>query len=255
MNSGTVPDHATKASATSHATPVVFVVDDDVSMRESLKLLIRFAGWAPETFEAAQEFLSRPRVLVPSCLILHVALLGLKGLRPSAIAMQRQGCANNGHSPTAWRTGQIDPLLPFLVALGTEGMRTITASSRCSARLRSRRLGDGPHRPEWGEARLRGAPREGLESAPKRTPRRLVQLLALGMPSAGKSLRRSPGLIPRAGSWPPSRAYEGRLGKDRSRLPKPASIARGNALHHSKRKCPIGYLQFDGDVPAAGRRR
>ena len=86
----------------------------------------------------------------------------------------------------AERTGQIDPLLPFLVALGTEGMRTITASSRCSARLRSRRLGDGPHRSEWAEARLRGAPREGLESAPKRTPRRLVQLLALGMPSAGK---------------------------------------------------------------------
>jgi FixJ family two-component response regulator len=103
MNSGTVPDHATKASATSHATPAVFVVDDDVSMRESLKLLIRFAGWAPETFEAAQEFLSRPRVLVPSCLILDVALLGLNGLRPSAIAMQRQGCANNDHVWTAPR--------------------------------------------------------------------------------------------------------------------------------------------------------
>ena len=80
MSSGTAPDHATKASATSHATPVVFVVDDDVSVREALELLIGFAGWRPETFESAQEFLSRPRVLIPSCLILDVALPGLNGL-------------------------------------------------------------------------------------------------------------------------------------------------------------------------------
>jgi FixJ family two-component response regulator len=80
MNSGTAPDHATKASATSHETPVVFVVDDDVSVREALESLIRFAGWRPETFESGQKFLSRPRVLVPSCLILDVALPGLNGL-------------------------------------------------------------------------------------------------------------------------------------------------------------------------------
>jgi FixJ family two-component response regulator len=80
MNSGAAPDRATKASATSDATPVVFVVDDDVSVREALELLIRFAGWQPETFESAHEFLSRPRVLVPSCLILDVALPGLSGL-------------------------------------------------------------------------------------------------------------------------------------------------------------------------------
>ena len=46
----------------SHATPIVFVVDDDVSVRESLELLIRCAGWQPETFASAQEFLARPRV-------------------------------------------------------------------------------------------------------------------------------------------------------------------------------------------------
>ena len=80
MNSGTAPDHATKASAMSHETPVVFVVDDDVSVREALELLIRFAGWQPETFASGQKFLSRPRVLVPSCLILDVALPGLNGL-------------------------------------------------------------------------------------------------------------------------------------------------------------------------------
>jgi FixJ family two-component response regulator len=80
MHSGTAPHHATKASATSEATPVVFVVDDDISVREALESLIRFAGWQPETFESAQKFLSRPRVLVPSCLILDVALPGLNGL-------------------------------------------------------------------------------------------------------------------------------------------------------------------------------
>jgi len=58
----------------------VFVVDDDISVRESLELLICNAGWQPETFASAQEFLSRPRVLAPSCLILDVALPDLNGL-------------------------------------------------------------------------------------------------------------------------------------------------------------------------------
>jgi FixJ family two-component response regulator len=58
----------------------VFVVDDDVSVRESLELLIRCEGWQPETFASAQEFLTRPRVLVPSCLVLDVSLPGLNGL-------------------------------------------------------------------------------------------------------------------------------------------------------------------------------
>jgi FixJ family two-component response regulator len=64
----------------SHATPVVFVVDDDVSVRESLELLISCAGWRPETFSSAQEFLEHPRALVASCLILDVSLPGLNGL-------------------------------------------------------------------------------------------------------------------------------------------------------------------------------
>ncbi|MGA3091013.1 MAG: response regulator [Terriglobales bacterium] len=58
----------------------MFVVDDDVSVRESLELLIRCEGWRPETFASAQEFLNRPRPLVPSCLVLDVSLPGLNGL-------------------------------------------------------------------------------------------------------------------------------------------------------------------------------
>jgi len=64
----------------SHATPVVFVVDDDVSVRESLELLVRCAGWQPEIFASAREFLAHPRVLVPSCMVLDVSLPDLNGL-------------------------------------------------------------------------------------------------------------------------------------------------------------------------------
>jgi FixJ family two-component response regulator len=59
---------------------VVFVVDDDVSVRESLELLIRSAGWQPELFESAQEFLARPPVPVPNCLVLDVNLPDLNGI-------------------------------------------------------------------------------------------------------------------------------------------------------------------------------
>src|SRR6185295_16640759 len=61
-------------------TSIVFVVDDDVSVRESMELLIRAAGWQPETFPSAQAFLSRPRPTVPCCLVLDVTLPGLSGL-------------------------------------------------------------------------------------------------------------------------------------------------------------------------------
>ena len=64
----------------SDVTPIVFVVDDDISVRESLESLIRCEGWQPETFASAQEFLNYPRVLVPNCLVLDVSLPGLNGL-------------------------------------------------------------------------------------------------------------------------------------------------------------------------------
>jgi len=64
----------------SHATPIVFVVDDDISVRTSLELLIDSAGWQSETFPSAQAFLRRPRVAAPSCLVLDVSLPDLDGL-------------------------------------------------------------------------------------------------------------------------------------------------------------------------------
>jgi FixJ family two-component response regulator len=60
--------------------PVVYVVDDDVSVRESLELLIKREGWRPEMFASAQEFLTHVREVVPSCLVLDVSLPGINGL-------------------------------------------------------------------------------------------------------------------------------------------------------------------------------
>ena len=71
---------AQNPSSVSHAAPIVFVVDDDAAVRESLESLICGAAWHAETFSSAEEFLSRPRVLSPSCLVLDVALPDLNGL-------------------------------------------------------------------------------------------------------------------------------------------------------------------------------
>jgi FixJ family two-component response regulator len=74
----------------SSVTPIVFIVDDDVSVRESLELLVRNEKWKPETFASAQEFLDCPRVFAPSCLVLDISLPGLNGLElQKRIAVER----------------------------------------------------------------------------------------------------------------------------------------------------------------------
>ena len=80
MNATRTRNDEARPSSMSHTTPIVFVVDDDISVRESLELLIRCGGWQPETFASAQEFLSRPRILAPSCLVLDIGLPDLNGL-------------------------------------------------------------------------------------------------------------------------------------------------------------------------------
>src|SRR5882757_5950436 len=79
MRSSGAPDLAS-SPAMSRAKPIVFVVDDDISVRESLEGLIGSEGWQVETFASAQEFLARPRALAPSCLVLDVTLPDLSGL-------------------------------------------------------------------------------------------------------------------------------------------------------------------------------
>jgi FixJ family two-component response regulator len=87
----------------SHVTPIVFVVDDDVSVRESLESLIRFEGWQPETFASAQEFLSHPRSVAPSCLVLDVTLPDLSGLD-----LQKRVAGDRNDMPIIFITGHGD---------------------------------------------------------------------------------------------------------------------------------------------------
>ena len=81
---------------------IVFVVDDDVSVRESLELLIRNEGWQPRLFDSAQRFLDCPRATVPSCLVLDVTLPGVNGLE-----LQKQ-LADRTDMPIIFITGYGD---------------------------------------------------------------------------------------------------------------------------------------------------
>lgn len=85
------------------ATPMVFIVDDDVSVRESLESLIRFAGWQPETYASAREFLTRRRADVPGCLVLDVSLPDLNGLD-----LQKRIAADRADLPIIFITGYGD---------------------------------------------------------------------------------------------------------------------------------------------------
>jgi FixJ family two-component response regulator len=96
-------DRAPRLPSLSLAEPIVFVVDDDVSVRESLKLLIYSMGWRPETFASAQEFLVRPPPGTPSCLVLDVFLPGLNGLD-----LQERIAADRADMPIIFVTGHGD---------------------------------------------------------------------------------------------------------------------------------------------------
>ena len=113
LGSGTVPrvPYTVMSAAASRSIevltmpdvpPIIFVVDDDLSVRESLELLIKSAGWQPELFVSAQEFLSRPRPSVPCCLVLDVTLPGLSGLE-----LQKQ-LAERTDMPIIFITGHGD---------------------------------------------------------------------------------------------------------------------------------------------------
>jgi len=91
------------AAAKSQPKPIVFVVDDDVSVRESLELMIKFAGWQPETFASAGEFLARPRTSLPSCLVLDISLPDLNGLE-----LQKMIASERTDMPIIFITGHGD---------------------------------------------------------------------------------------------------------------------------------------------------
>jgi FixJ family two-component response regulator len=92
-----------RSSSMAVVTPIVFVVDDDISVRESLEALIADAGWRPELFPSAQEFLARPRPPCPSCLVLDVGLPDLNGLE-----LQKRIAGDRTGMPIIFITGRGD---------------------------------------------------------------------------------------------------------------------------------------------------
>lgn len=104
MNASNTEVSGVKAlSVAAGSTSIVFVVDDDVSVRESLELLIADAGWRVELFASAGEFLARPRPSGASCLILDVNLPDLSGLE-----VQRRIATNHSATPIIFITGYGD---------------------------------------------------------------------------------------------------------------------------------------------------
>lgn len=87
----------------SHAVSIVYVVDDDISVRESLELLIRSEGWQPLIFPSAQHFLSHPRTRVSSCLVLDISMPGLNGLE-----LQKRIALEHPDLPIIFITGHGD---------------------------------------------------------------------------------------------------------------------------------------------------
>jgi FixJ family two-component response regulator len=94
---------ASQQSVASPSTPVVFVVDDDPSLREWLEALIRCEGWQVETFASAQEFLARPTTERPSCLVLDVSLPDLSGLD-----LQKHVAVERAYVSIIFITGHVD---------------------------------------------------------------------------------------------------------------------------------------------------
>jgi FixJ family two-component response regulator len=120
--------------------PIVFVVDDDITVRESLKALIEASGWQAETFASAKEFLARPRPQTPSCLVLDVFLPDFSGLdlqkrvagdRPDMPVIFITGCGDVSMSVQAMKAGAIEFLTkPFRNDVLMDAVRQALERSR-----------------------------------------------------------------------------------------------------------------------------
>jgi FixJ family two-component response regulator len=154
--------------------PFVFVVDDDISVRESLEMLIKRSGWQPELFPSALEFLARKRDFAPSCLVLDVSLPGLDGLglqkrvaveRPDMPIIFITGCGDIPMSIEAMKAGAVEFLTkPFSDSTLIEAIGKALARSRTAL---------------WHEAELRQL-REGYEVLTHRE-RQVMSLVVTGM--------------------------------------------------------------------------
>ena len=131
----------------------VFVVDDDVSVRESLGAMIEFAGWEPRAFATAKDFLATPPAAGPNCLVLDVSLPDLNGLELQQIIadvrpeMPILFITGQGDIPTtvrAMKAGAVEFLTkPFADDVLLDALNAALARSRAilaqSAHLRAMR--------------------------------------------------------------------------------------------------------------------
>jgi FixJ family two-component response regulator len=136
----------TEAAYMPDISALVFVVDDDISVRESLELLIKTAGWHPEMFASAQAFLARPRATVPCCLVLDVTLPGLNGLELQQQLAERTdmpiifitGYGDVPMSVRAMKAGAIEFLTkPFNDDVLLDAIRGAIERSRAALRVES----------------------------------------------------------------------------------------------------------------------
>jgi len=103
MHTGIATNQDLRSCRMPDGAPIVYVVDDDISIRESLEFLILTAGWVPRLFASAQEFLAHPRAALPSCLILDVSLPDLDGLE-----LQKRITIDRAVMPIIFITGHAD---------------------------------------------------------------------------------------------------------------------------------------------------
>jgi formate hydrogenlyase transcriptional activator len=103
FKSAHMPGYELRSPVTSPDLPIVFVVDDDVSVRESMERLIHRAGWHPVTFAFARDFLGRPRPLEPNCLVIDVSLQDLNSLE-----LQRRFAVERTETPIIFIAGTGD---------------------------------------------------------------------------------------------------------------------------------------------------
>ena len=125
-------------------TPIVYVVDDDVSVRESLELLIISEGWRAALFASARDFLAHPREVVPSCLVLDVHLPELDGLELQQRLADRVEVpiifiTGHGDVPTsvrAMKAGAVEFLTkPFAADVLLDATRSAIERSRATLEL------------------------------------------------------------------------------------------------------------------------
>lgn len=135
------------ASSLPSPKPIVFIVDDDVSVRESIELLVIEAGWKPELFTRASEFVGRARVSVPCCLVLDINMPGLSGLelqehvaveQPDLPVIFITGYGDVPKTARAMKAGAVEFLQkPFRDSVLVDAIRSSLERSRAAIEVRT----------------------------------------------------------------------------------------------------------------------